>query len=370
MYVLIATGLFPPDIGGPATYSQLLMSELPGRGIDVSVLSYGSVRHLPKGVSHLTYFLHLLFKGFRADIIFAQDPVSVGLPSLIAAKLLHKRFIVKIVGDYAWEQGTIRYGIEEPLDTFSKKKAGYAFFVRLFKIIETWVATQADSVIVPSKYLKGIVANWGIGKEKITVIYNAFEAPRNIATKEVLRELMQLRGKVIISVGRLVPWKGFDTLIEIVPILKKTFRDLKVFIVGSGPREDVLKKKIQDHSLEEHVVLVGQLDHETLLRYLKASDIFVLNTAYEGFSHQILECMALGVPVVTTRVGGNKEIINHEQNGVLTKYNDRENLWKNITRVLNNSAFSKQLTTKAKETIKRYNTKIMLDNLCKVLESV
>ncbi len=82
MKILIATGIYPPDIGGPATYSKLLKDELPGRGIDVQVLSFGQVRHLPKIIRHFSYLLKILKLGRGVDVIYAQDPVSVGFPAL------------------------------------------------------------------------------------------------------------------------------------------------------------------------------------------------------------------------------------------------------------------------------------------------
>ena len=102
--ILICTGIYPPDIGGPATYSKLLFEELPKMGIETRVLSFGEVRHLPKILRHFVYFIKVLKMGRRADIIYAQDPVSVGLPAMLAAKILRKKFILKVVGDYAWEQ--------------------------------------------------------------------------------------------------------------------------------------------------------------------------------------------------------------------------------------------------------------------------
>ena len=102
--VLVTTGIFPPDIGGPATYSKLLLDELPKHGLDISVLSFGEVRHLPKIIRHISYFFKVLRRGKGVDIIYAQDPVSVGLPSVVASKILRKKFLLKVVGDYAWEQ--------------------------------------------------------------------------------------------------------------------------------------------------------------------------------------------------------------------------------------------------------------------------
>ena len=84
--ILIATGLFPPEIGGPATYSKLLQDMLPDFGFWVTVLPFREVRRLPKLIRHVWYFWRVVRAGFYADIIFAQDPVSVGLPAALAAR--------------------------------------------------------------------------------------------------------------------------------------------------------------------------------------------------------------------------------------------------------------------------------------------
>lgn len=366
--VLIATGIYPPDIGGPATYSKLLFEELPQHEISVNVVSFGSVRRLPKIVRHMAYFGLVAYRGIKVDVVFAQDPVSVGLPALMAAKLLRKRFILKVVGDYAWEQGVLRFGIGDSLDSFSRVKRGYPFFVRLLKFVQTFVARRSEKIIVPSEYLKTVLSNWGISKKQISVIYNAFEVPDNIANRDVLRQLMQLNNKVIISVGRLVPWKGFKTLIEIMPQLVGEFPNITLFIVGSGPQEKILEDLIEHHNLQNHVRLVGQLDHETLMRYLKASDLFVLNTFYEGFSHQLLECMALEVPIVTTEVGGNPELIEHKKNGLLVPFNDKTQLRKNISSALRDTTLSNKMVKNARSKVRQFNTEAMITQLLKILK--
>lgn len=364
----IATGIYPPDIGGPATYSKLLFNELPERGIETTVVTFGSVRKLPKVIRHIAYFFLLLIKSVRSNIIFAQDPVSVGLPSMWAAKLLRKKFVLKVVGDYAWEQGTARFNVTESLDSFSKIRKGYHPFVLFLKYVQKRVAEEASVVIVPSNYLKSIVANWGIRKKKIVVIYNAFEVPRDIAEKEVLRSLMRLEGKVIVSVGRLVPWKGFETLVNIMPQILKTIPDAKLLIVGSGILEKELRTLVEKTKLEEHVVLTGRLDHETLLRYMKASDLFVLNTYYEGFSHLLLECMALGVPILTTKVGGNTELIEHRKNGFLVRYNDKAELRKYITAALSDKGLAASVVKNARTKVKQFDTETMINTLLEVLQ--
>lgn len=335
--ILIATGIYPPDVGGPATYSKLLFDELPKHGIEVRILTFGTVRHLPKVVRHIAYFFKTLWQGRKVDVIYAQDPVSVGLPALLAAQLLKKRFILRLGGDYAWEQGVARFGIKDSLDDFVGKYDTYPPAVRTLKQIQTYVAQHAEVVIVPSMYLASIVRVW---EEKINVkvIYNVFSlnsaSDSNAYTfytsapvlenKDELRKKLNMQGKVILSAGRFVPWKGFDMLIEIMPDVRRKVPNASLYIVGEGPEQPFLKTLVEKHNASEYIHFLGVLPRITLLQYVKASDIFALNTGYEGLSHQLLEAMSLRTPVVTTNIAGNKELITDGISGILLNYNDKD----------------------------------------------
>src|SRR3989338_10337762 len=78
--ILIATGVSPPESGGPATYAKLLEERLPSLGFTVSVLPFRAVRHLPKIIRHAAYFWKCLRMARSADMVYALDTVSVGLP--------------------------------------------------------------------------------------------------------------------------------------------------------------------------------------------------------------------------------------------------------------------------------------------------
>lgn len=196
--ILVATGIYPPDIGGPATYSKLLKEELPkatkGK-VRAIILNFGEVRKWPKVIRHFVYFCKALYRGRYCDILYAQDPVSVGLPTMLAAKILRKPFLLKVVGDYAWEQGVGRFGVRDSLDTFVTRDQAYPWFVRQLKRVESYVAGRANHIVVPSHYLKKIVSAWGVDPSRIIVIYNAFDVPENIPAKEVLRAKARVEGK-------------------------------------------------------------------------------------------------------------------------------------------------------------------------------
>ena len=366
--VLIATGIYPPDIGGPATYSKLLFEELPQRGMPVEVLSFGEVRRYPPGIRHILYFLKALWRARRADIIFAQDPVSVGFPASIAAGILRKKFLLKIVGDFAWEQGTQRFGVSEVLDEFLQRK--YNWRVELLRKVQRWSAKRAHKVIVPSEYLKRVVSKWGIDSKKITVVYHAIDFAEIKTTKEEARTGLGVSGKVLVSAGRLVPWKGFDALIDMMPKLIKEFPDLKLVIVGDGPDRTSLESRITNYGLSDRVLLTGALPKATLLKYLRASDIFLLNTSYEGFSHQIPEAMAAGIPVITTRVGGNPEAITDGTDGFLVPFNDQRAFQEKISLLFRFPESYDRIVERGVPRAKTFGRARMIDGVTAILKTL
>lgn len=366
-HILIATGAYAPQIGGPATYVKILEEELPKEGFVVGVLPFSRVSRLPRFVRHVAY-IYLLFKeGRRAAVIYALDPVSVGLPAAIVARVLRKRFIVRIPGDYAWEQGTQRFKVKDNLDTFSKKNDDYLVPVLILKKIQKEVAQFAERVIVPSEYLKGVVNNWGVGDDHIMVIHTVAEDVPFQGRRDGLRSMVKFDGKIIMSAGRLVPWKGFDTLIALVPKLVSRYPDFKLLIAGDGPDFKRLDKMIARKKLDQYVALTGSLEKDVLFKYIRMADAFVLNTNYEGLSHQLLEVMGVGTPIVTTRVGGNPELIKHEKNGLLVKYNNKNQLFEAVVRLLDNKQESERFARNARETLKKFSVERMIPKLAAVL---
>ena len=372
--VLITTGIFPPDIGGPATYSKLLLDELPKHGFDIKVLSFGEVRRLPKIIRHIAYFFKILNIGRGVDIVYAQDPVSVGLPSALASYVLRKKFVLKVVGDYAWEQFQVqnekrKMKNNDDFITPEEFQSGkYDVKTEIRRKVERWVTWKACKVIVPSNYLKKIVSMWGA--KNIEVIYNGFKYNQESGNKETVRTLLRFEGDLIISVGRLVPWKGFDTLIEVFPQIKSKIKDAKLIIAGSGPDKERLQKLIDDKGLEKEVALTGVLQRDVLLRYIKASDLFVLNTGYEGLSHQLLEVMDVGTPIVTTNVGGNPELIENGKNGLTVPFNDEKGLERAITKLLEDKKYADRLAQEAKKKVQEFGENKMIKETANILKTI
>ena len=303
--VLLATPLYPPDIGGPATYTVLLETELPKLGLEVEVVSFGGSRVWPKPFSHLHYLIRLCWRARGCQLIFAQDPVSVGLPALVTAKLFGKKFVIRMPGDYAWEQSTQRYGVSDGIDAFQSKQYGWR--VEFLRWWQNLVTKRADLVITPSEYFRQLVIGWGINPEKVHTVYNGIDLdlkPTSVAKPGV---------RTLVTVGRLVPWKGIKELLAVMSQLPKW----QLWIIGDGPELSDLKAAVAAADLRDRVKFLGTQSRSQMLGYCEAADAFVLNTYFESFSFQVAEMMALGKPIITTNVGSLPELIDDYREGLL-----------------------------------------------------
>jgi glycosyltransferase involved in cell wall biosynthesis len=332
MKVIFAAGIYPPDIGGPAIYTERLASQL-----KQPVISYSRrLKKYPKGLRHLLYFCSLLWLARKAETIYAQNVTSAGFPAFLVSKILRKKLVLKVVGDAAWEQ---------------QKK--------YLRKIQTLVAKGADSIIVPSHYVKKMVQGWGVLGEKIKVIYNAPEpAPQLRVSKTEAKERIGLSGDIILSIGRLVPWKGFSDLIAIMPDLLKVNPKFQLVIVGQG------KERLPSGP---GVKLVGSVPHSLVPLYFKAADIFVLNSGYEGLSHAILEAMQFGVPVIASREGGNPELIEDNFNGLLVEYKNRKEIKEAILKLWQNRDLQEKFIRNSKEKLKDFSWENLVKKTLEVL---
>jgi glycosyltransferase involved in cell wall biosynthesis len=266
----------------------------------------------------------------------------------MSALVARKPFYLRIAGDYAWEQGTQRYSVQETLDAFVKKTP-HAFPVRFLKWVQTFIARRARRIVVPSQYLQSIVEMWGIPSKKISVVHNApLAIPQTLSLSEHAP-----KSPYVVTVARLVPWKGMAGLIRAFAGLSS--EDLRLLVIGAGPQEQELKALVKEKSLGEHVLFAGALPQEETLSLVSGAEAFVLNTNYEGFSHTLLEVFALGVPVLSTLVGGNRELLVHEKNALVFGYDDEKGMQEALTRIQKEADLRLRLTREAKQTLKEFS---------------
>jgi glycosyltransferase involved in cell wall biosynthesis len=325
--ILITSGIFPPDIGGPASYVPEISKALTGKGhiIDVVCLSDGvqyddhdnynfRVHRINRTCLKPWRILKTIYKIYTIakskDIVFAN---TLPLESSIGAFLARKPIIHKIVGDYAWENARNKGWYTNTIDDYQahhknlKLKALDIYFKFGFKF--------ANALIVPSEYLNRMVKGWN-ENQNVQTIYNSIKRPVVIAdSNEFQKEYIHL-----VTVCRLVAWKHVD---EIIRELKR-FENIKLHVVGDGPLKNDLQKLTIELGVSHRVVFYGQVHHLSTLKIMQKSDIFILNSSYEGLPHVVLEAMACGVLVVCNNVGGCGEVIKHLETGYLMERGSKE----------------------------------------------
>lgn len=188
----------------------------------------------------------------------------------------------------------------------------------------------AARVIAVSDSLRCLALELGAPAERTCTIGNGVDTgrffPRGRAEAR-LRLGLPAQAPVLVSVGTLVERKGFHRVIDLLPELLERFPDLHYLVVGgAGPEGDWeahLRSLVRRLGLQERVHFLGHVEPAELSWPLSAADVFVLSTANEGWANVFLEAMACGLPVVSTDVGGNREVICDSRLGTIVPFGDR-----------------------------------------------
>lgn len=189
---------------------------------------------------------------------------------------------------------------------------------------------RASHVFGVSEDLCKVARRLGVPDAKLQVVGNGIDLAKfKRADKLLARQALGLQAEdmVLVSVGGLVERKGFHRVIELLPALVTQFARLKFLIVGGataeGNNRSQLEQQVQTLGLQAHVQFLGARPHHQLADILSAADVFVLATSNEGWANVFLEAMACGLPVVTTDVGGNKEVVVSADLGTVVPFGDK-----------------------------------------------
>ena len=346
MKILITVGIYPPDIGGPASFVPKIANLYTNQGHEITVIcltdsptedreNYKVVRILRHQNLLIRWFktiFIILRNGHNANLLFVN-----GLPmeSYVANLFLRKKMIRKIVGDWAWERGMNKKLINESFDEFQNKK--HNLHLEIAKFSRGWTAGKAKLVITPSKHLSTIVQKWGVEEKNLKVIYNGTEI-HDSSGADIIASKTPF---TFLTVGRLAPWKNIPTIIKALKIYKNEGIQFKFYIVGSGPEEDNLKKLVTANGLQNEVEFTGQLKKTELFEYYKKANIYIQASSYEGLPHVILEAISHKLSIISTPIGGTNEILLDGKNGWVwnLKNNfkpEESQLFEIINRITNN----------------------------------
>lgn len=361
--VLIVTGVYPPSIGGPATFIPKLSNYLSDNGHDVVVITLSDYTDIKKGkytlitIDRNTCFIRRFVSMVSKVALYAKDANFIlsntsDLEAAIGSALRLKRVdIVKVVGDLAWERYTLRNPEFISLDLFQLKFHGLKVtFERLYR---NFPLIFAKKIIVPSCYMKGIVSSWSrMLSSKVHVVYNGVDSPL-FDTNLVSEKNCEFD---IIIVCRLVPHKSVHTIMKALDCYKNK---LRIVIVGDGPERSKLMRVAESSKHDYH--FTGQISKELVYDYLLRSKIFILNSSYEGLPHVVVEAMLAGCVVLASSVGGTPEVVANGINGLLFEYDDETQIFNAVSDVINNSSLQSSLRINANITArKEFNASTML----------
>ncbi len=324
--LFVASGIFHPEPGGPATYLRELLPELQARGWDIRALTFSDsaeARGEPYEVTRIvrqSFPLRMARYAAAARPLLAwADLVYVHLLGLPLVGDRHAKRVIKIVGDLSWERAVRRGWIAptEDIDVYQTRRYGLAANADRARLSRE--ARTYDGVIVPSEYLKRLVVGWGVPEERVRVIYNALPPDMSvpeISQHEARAQLGLPEGPLVLTVGRVLPWKGVDHLIAALADVP----DVQLAVAGDGPALGEAQALAASTDGGRRVTFLGRVARDQMPLYMKAADYVALYSGYEGLSHTLLESLRVGTPVIASDKGGNPEVVQHGVNGLLVPY--------------------------------------------------
>ncbi|HVW66396.1 MAG TPA: glycosyltransferase family 4 protein [Candidatus Peribacteraceae bacterium] len=302
MKVVLATGIYPPEIGGPATYVEKLAKLLKDRGVTVTVIAYGEQENMSEPVPVVRvsrkgnmitrwrrYARALCEHASSADIVYAFSSISCGVP-LWMSKLKSPRKILRLGGDFFWERYTDRGGDLGLKEWYAKKP--------FLQGMMNGILNTFDHIVFSTQFQEELYEKVYRRLPLHHVIENAL--PEGTPVLHEKHDPFRL-----LYLGRFVAFKNLHALIL-------SLHDLPaetLTIVGSGPMEDVLKKLVADEKLDDRVRFLSPLAGPEKTAMFLGHDLLVLPSLTEISPNTALEARSAGLPVLLTEETGLSRLL-------------------------------------------------------------
>lgn len=309
MRIILATGIFYPEIGGPALLVKKLAEEFSKKNHQVVVITYGQINQesasaayqlikicrRSKIFNYFRYFLALLKTAKKNDLVLVFDTFSAALPVAIVSFFRGFRFFIRLGGDFLWETAVNKFGKEAALTDYYRTKFNWR--ERLYFFLIKFIFKRAAKLIATAAYQSELVKRYyQIPGEKFVLIPNAFPQVQPVAAGE------EILAKQIIYVGRFNPLKNLFRLIE--AFKKANLKDYRLILVGDGPLGKQLISKVKEENLAERVFVQPPLFGRELDRRIQESRLLVLPSLSDITPNSVLRAIALGTPVLMTKHSG------------------------------------------------------------------
>jgi glycosyltransferase involved in cell wall biosynthesis len=394
--VCIFTETYFPVVGGGETQARLLAEGLVANGFSVIILTrrsdpslkkteqWGAVtayRLPPVGSGQLrkwglllTSLPALVSLRHQYDLVFVSGFRRVGIAAVLISKLLDKGCILKadslgeMSGDY-FATGLARLRLRSAPPVFEP-----------FLWLRDNILKRANAFVAISSEVDTELRTQGVNPALIKMIPNSVDTrrfrPAKPQTRDELRQKLGIpaRDKIVIFTGRLVSYKGLPLLLRVWRDIQRNHEGVGLLLVGSGGQdihncEAELKEYVSAYGLKDSVHFTGGV--QNVHEYLQASDIFVFPTENEAFGISLIEAMACGLPVISTNVGGVKDILQNQQNGVAVQPGDFQGLYDALDALITDSSLSARLGRAAWQTVQnKYSAETVTQQYAKLFRRI
>lgn len=279
MKILISTGIYPPDIGGPAQYARNLYETWKGQGHEVKVAAYRWERAFPTFFRHFLFFLKIFRKGWNSDLIIVLDTWSAAVPTMYACKLMRKKYIIRTGGDFLWETYVERTGdmvlfknfYNTTLGKLSKKE-------KLIYRLGGEALRNASLVIYSTQWQKGIFEKaYKLDPSKSRIIEN-FCGERE--------DQIPPENRIFVAGTRDLKWKNIDAL-------KSAFKKAQA--------------EVKNRSFSDIEFDTTKAIYDNFQERMKRSYAVILTSLGDISPNMIFDAIRIGTPFILTKETGIAE---------------------------------------------------------------
>lgn len=369
MKVLVVSGIWPPDVGGPASHAPDVAAFLHQRGHDVEVVVTANgpparqaypvhwlSRSLPKGVIHVRAGLEVARRARRADVVYTTGMFG---RSAGGATLARTPYVIKLTADPAFERARRRGMVDGDVEEFQQRAVGPA--IRVLRLARDAELRGAAHVFAPSAWLRKLAIGWGVDGARVSVLPNPSPPLPALRPRDELRAELGMTGPTLAFAGRLTAQKSLEVALAAVAAND----DVSLIVAGDGDERARLESLAGPR-----VRFVGPVPRERVVELFHAADAAILSSSWENFPHTVVEALAVGTPVLATTTGGIGEVVRDGENGLLVASGDVSGLAAAIRRYFSDEALRERLRARAAPSVERYAPERVFAELEATLQTV
>jgi glycosyltransferase involved in cell wall biosynthesis len=369
--VLVVSGIWPPDVGGPASHAPDVAAFLQARGHDVEAVTTAVAtppaagwpvhwvrRSLPKGVLHLRCASVIRQRAALSDVVYTTGMFGRSAAGAAAARC---PYVVKLTADPAFERARRRGEVAGTVDDF--QRGGGGLRCRVYRLARDAELRRAVHVFCPSAWLRELALTWGLEPRRVSVLPNPTPPPAELRSREELRALLGFNGATLAFAGRLTAQKSLGVALQALAQVD----GVSLVIAGDGDERGPLERLAAELGLGGRVLFLGAQPRDRVLELFRAADASILSSSWENFPHTVVETLAAGTPVLSTATGGVSEVVEDGVNGLLVPPRDPAALAGAVRRFFADSELRARLRRAAAPSVNEYSPERVFGRLERVL---